>query len=435
MRAADAWGEDRAMRASRTAVVLSIAVAGTAAVPAVAAAPPRPNLRVAGLAVPSGTVAAGAALAVDVTVRNRGRVRAGSSAVALVLSRDRRRGRGDLALEGGAEIGALRPGARATASVRAVVPRATPAGRWFVVACADGGAVVRETSEHDNCTAARRAVTVTAAPAAPAAPPTPAPAPPAPAPPAPAPAAGAAPAAVPDAPTPANTTTQTTPATTTTETTPTTPTPPPDADGDGIPDAEDACPQVAAPDGFCPATPYAIAQGLVAPGAKVALPRMPVTAVSADGTTAWAQLASSAPDYAGVKGSGVELTLAPGTDVAAGDLVTVEGTVGPAGAPLQVSSLVKVGTAALEPAYTLTASEMTSQLASFVGVLVRAENTTVQSTDAGGWTIDHAVTVAGRIIGTLPATTAGTTYTSITGLVSADGRLLPRSQADIVAAP
>jgi subtilase family serine protease len=66
---------------------------------------------------------------------------------------------GDVPL-GGRPVPALVPGASNSGSVTLVIPPQTPAGKYFIVAAADGDGVVVEALENNNTKA--RNVTVTA---------------------------------------------------------------------------------------------------------------------------------------------------------------------------------------------------------------------------------------------------------------------------------
>ena len=120
--------------------------------PAVAAATPRPDLTIPSVNAASTVVAPGARLGLSVTTRNAGAAAAGASRVGYVLSADRKSGPRDIAL-GSESVKRLRAHQSAKGSMTVAVPAITPAGDYFVVACADVGKHVRESNERNNCRA------------------------------------------------------------------------------------------------------------------------------------------------------------------------------------------------------------------------------------------------------------------------------------------
>ncbi|MDQ1697033.1 MAG: cellulose 1,4-beta-cellobiosidase [Frankiaceae bacterium] len=121
--------------------------------PAVAAATPRPDLTIPSVNAASTLVAPGAKLGLRDTTRNAGSVAAGASKVGYVLSADRKSGPGDIAL-GSHSVKRLRARRSAKGTMTLTVPAITPAGDYFVLACADVGKQVRESNERNNCRAA-----------------------------------------------------------------------------------------------------------------------------------------------------------------------------------------------------------------------------------------------------------------------------------------
>jgi hypothetical protein len=121
-----------------------------------------PNLRVASLTPTPSPAVQGQAFTLDATVDNAGTAAAAASNVYYWLSTDAVKGTGDTVLTTGA---AASVGAGASVqSLRTIIfPTTVAAGSYFLIPCADGGNLVPETDERDNCGAAV-ALTVTAAP-------------------------------------------------------------------------------------------------------------------------------------------------------------------------------------------------------------------------------------------------------------------------------
>ena len=116
-----------------------------------AAKRPRADLSIATLKVPASVVAGGTIEASDTTANGRSAVRA--TTTTFLLSRDARRSRGDVTLARRA-VAKLKARKRSTGKTRLTIPANTSAGRWYVLACADGAAKVRERNEKNNCRAA-----------------------------------------------------------------------------------------------------------------------------------------------------------------------------------------------------------------------------------------------------------------------------------------
>lgn len=138
------------------------AVATLALVPSASAAA-RPDLVVSELASPATTKVAGHAITVSTTVRNRGTARPEvASRVRYYLSSDRVRG-DDRKLAGYLSTPRLAPGASRSAEATLTIPAATPSASYYVIACADGTSLVRESREGNNCRATSEQVEVVAA--------------------------------------------------------------------------------------------------------------------------------------------------------------------------------------------------------------------------------------------------------------------------------
>jgi uncharacterized repeat protein (TIGR01451 family) len=143
------------------AILLALALAGVQ----VAAARShrragKPNLVVSKLGDPPATVAAGASFSERDTTKNVGVKPASRSVTRFYLSTDTRRSKGDPVI-GSRRVPRLKPGKRSIATTRLTIPRGTAAGAYFVLACADATAKVRERNERDNCRASTHQTAVT----------------------------------------------------------------------------------------------------------------------------------------------------------------------------------------------------------------------------------------------------------------------------------
>jgi hypothetical protein len=132
---------------------------GTWGVPG-ATAKALPDLTIGKASVGRAAAPPGGRFPATLTVVNRGGGAARRSTVRFYLAKKARRGRGDRALSGPAKVTALR--ARKQAQIRATLrlPKRVKAGRYRVLACADGAAKVRERNERNNCRAAKGSVRV-----------------------------------------------------------------------------------------------------------------------------------------------------------------------------------------------------------------------------------------------------------------------------------
>ncbi len=142
-------------------LLLSGAVALVVAAPSAAATKtpaPRPNLSVSSVSDPPSQLQPGGSYTATVTLRNKGRASAKVSQLAVALSTDDRLSDADIVLATAQR--ALRAGRRSVLSLRVSVPAALPAGSYRILACADQLGRVKESSEKDNCRAARLTLTV-----------------------------------------------------------------------------------------------------------------------------------------------------------------------------------------------------------------------------------------------------------------------------------
>jgi hypothetical protein len=168
------------------------------------AAKPRADLKVASLSVtaPIGGLHAGESLTVTDKTVNRGKRRAGASETGYYLSADGSLGSGDEHLLGTRRIPKLKPRKASAGTSQPQLAKAStlPAGTYRLLACADDDGSVKEKRESNNCRSAAATVLVAARDTV--VPPPPPPPPP----------------------------------------------PPTDTDGDGVPDSDDNCVDVANPD-------------------------------------------------------------------------------------------------------------------------------------------------------------------------------------------
>lgn len=107
------------------------------------------------------SVRRGRSMAVVSTVRNQGAVMATVSMTRFYLSTDAVRDGSDRLLTGLQTIGTLKPGAQVRGSITVTVPATTPAGTYFVLACADDLGRVSESVETNNCRASATTINIT----------------------------------------------------------------------------------------------------------------------------------------------------------------------------------------------------------------------------------------------------------------------------------
>jgi len=100
----------------------------------------------------------GTTFSVSDTVQNVGPVGAGSSATRYYLSLDAVKSAGDILLTGSRGVPALGPGTSNSGSITVTIPGPTPLGTYFLLACADNGNTVAETTEANNCIATPGAI-------------------------------------------------------------------------------------------------------------------------------------------------------------------------------------------------------------------------------------------------------------------------------------
>lgn len=244
------------------------------------------------------------------------------------------------------------------------------------------------------------------------------------------------------------------------------PAPPPDADGDGIPDSADNCPEVANadqadtdgdgigdacdpcpntadPSGYCPATIYQVNDGEVPADAKVAITNALVTA-AVPGETVWVAIKPGDPGYMERGFSGMEVNISSLTSTPAqGDRIAIEGTTATASAgPRLKAAAITVESSLGEvfAPYSVTAGEFTegAKGPELNGLLLSIAGLTRESaTSTTSWAMSGGIFLSDRIIGELPtgSYSDGQTFSSITGIAETleeSEQLLPRTSGDIV---
>jgi subtilase family serine protease len=111
-----------------------------------------PDLMVSSLTVPA-MAGPGDAVTISDTIRNQGGGAAGATATRFYLSANSTLDSSDVLLSGSRNVPALAPGETSTGSSTVVIPPQTAAGSYYVIARADAGEAVTETSETNNNTA------------------------------------------------------------------------------------------------------------------------------------------------------------------------------------------------------------------------------------------------------------------------------------------
>jgi hypothetical protein len=147
-------------------LMAAVAVAGLTVVADASAAHPhraRPDLVVSSLSTGAATVAPGGTLRVTLRTKDRGRKATRTSSTWVYLSRDAKRDRRDVRLKR-VKVPKLKPNRRRRSVATVRVPVGTVTGRFRILACADGSKRNHESSERNNCRAAKRALTVAGRP-------------------------------------------------------------------------------------------------------------------------------------------------------------------------------------------------------------------------------------------------------------------------------
>ena len=135
--------------ADNTAIATTIVIAGAA------------DLQEASVSASLTTVPIGGKLSVTDTATNRGGSAAAKTTTRYYLSGDAARDAGDLLLTGSRSVPALAAGASSTGTATVTVPNTAVPGTYFLLACADDGAVIPESNETNTCRAAGGVAQVT----------------------------------------------------------------------------------------------------------------------------------------------------------------------------------------------------------------------------------------------------------------------------------
>jgi hypothetical protein len=123
---------------------------------------PAPDLAVASVRPPPAQVRRGTTFTAGDRTMNTGQLASVASVNRYLLSRDKQRGGGDVLLAPRRQVPALAPTADSSGTVKVTIPKSTPAGLYWVLACADDTNVVAESNESQNCKASSTQVKVTA---------------------------------------------------------------------------------------------------------------------------------------------------------------------------------------------------------------------------------------------------------------------------------
>ena len=122
----------------------------------------RPDLVETAVSNPPAAARRGTTIKASDTVRNQGLVSAAATTTRYYLSTDQRKGSGDTLLTGSRSVPGLGAGdSSAGATVTLTIPPTTPAGPYYLLACADDTALVSETDETNNCSASNSQISVT----------------------------------------------------------------------------------------------------------------------------------------------------------------------------------------------------------------------------------------------------------------------------------
>ena len=124
-----------------------------ASVATVQVTPASADLVVSSVEDPSANTLSGGSFRVTDITRNVGVANAGTSTTRYYLSLDTVKDASDVLLTGARGIGPLSPGQFSTDTVTVFIPSGTPAGTYYLLACADDLGVVNETNEANNCAA------------------------------------------------------------------------------------------------------------------------------------------------------------------------------------------------------------------------------------------------------------------------------------------
>lgn len=119
-----------------------------------------PDLAASYVSNPPVTAQVGATFKVSDSTENRGKMASTPSVTRYYLSLDRIYGTGDRLLGTSRDVPILAPTVVSTGAVMVAIPAGTPAGTYFLLACADDTKVNIESSETNNCIASMTAMNV-----------------------------------------------------------------------------------------------------------------------------------------------------------------------------------------------------------------------------------------------------------------------------------
>ncbi|HXJ62578.1 MAG TPA: CARDB domain-containing protein, partial [Actinomycetota bacterium] len=151
-------------RPSRFAFVSTLATLAALVTAAPASAVPLPDLVVSAVSTNAARVVRGHAFGVASTVKNLGQAAAAASTERFYLSADKLRGVGDRRMIQVRQIARLSHNATSAGTISLKPTVATPEGIYYVVACADDLAKVKESNERNNCRTTATRVNVVAGP-------------------------------------------------------------------------------------------------------------------------------------------------------------------------------------------------------------------------------------------------------------------------------
>jgi subtilase family serine protease len=112
---------------------------------------PLPDLTESALADPPAAARAGDSITVSDAVTNAGGGASEAFVTSYLLSLDAVKGSGDVSLTGNRPISEVSAGAVSAGIVTVAVPASTLPGLYYLIGCADGGGVVTESNETNNC--------------------------------------------------------------------------------------------------------------------------------------------------------------------------------------------------------------------------------------------------------------------------------------------
>lgn len=361
----------------------------------------RANLKVTSLTLAPAALAPGAQTKTSANVKNSGKATGARSSTLFLLSTDKKKSTGDLSL-GTAFTAKVKKGKQKSVSLTATIPASATPGTWYVLVCADSAKQVKESSEKDNCAAAKLTVTSANGPTAPVGP------------------LDTDADGVPDE-------TDNCSAVSNPDQS--------DADSDGKGDVCDYCPNDANPNSAgCPVSVYEIKNGTTPAGQNVHVTGIVVTGVA--GSRVWAQHTTSDVGYEGAIGSAIELDMASPPALNVGDSIAVDGTV-TANADLDATAISVIGPGSVPAATSATIFDIDTNPHGYDSLLVTVQSQT-GSLSSGNWFLNEVTSfdhfyVAPTIIGTLPVTANyAATVTGIVDVSNTYDTILPRTNSDIV---